>query len=274
MGATKVTYFEGKGRQIPTGFQPGPGTVAVGQGIYDQSTTKKHALGERLQIGNRVFYYAKAGAALVAGMVNESAVYGGSSGTIQTNLTVPTVTDGSNAAGQNKVTLTMATDAAAQDAFADGYLSGYDGGAAYGAGQTYRIKSNEAATAGGALKLTLYDDLVVLFTAGTAHCNVIANEFNGVKTLQTTSVGFVVGVSLIVVASGSYGWLQTYGPCCCLVNGTVTNETAIIFGVTATGSFDAQVAGGSSLATPQLGFLMHAAIASTKYGMVFLQIMT
>jgi hypothetical protein len=275
MGATKVSYFEGKGRQIPTGFNPGPGARVVSQGIYEQSATKKHALGERLQIGNRVFYYALAGAvALIAGQLCESAAYGGSSATIQTNLTVPTVTDGSNAAGQNKVTVTMATDAATLDQFADGYLSVYDGTAAQGVGQTYRIKSNEVATAAGALKLTLYDDLVVVLTAAGAYCNVITNEFYKVLISAANPVGFPIGVPLIAVTATQYAWLQTFGPCACLLGGTTPiNGEALTRSTATAGALQVQVAGSGSLTNPEVGFLMHLACADTAYGMVNLKIM-
>lgn len=270
MGAAKVVYSQAIGKQIPMGFNPGPGAVVVGQSIYSQSTTKNHALGERLQIGNRVFYYASAGAALIAGQLCESAVYGGSSATIQTNLTVPTVTDGSNAAGQNKVTVTLATDAAVVGLFDDGYLSVYDGTAATGLGQTYRIKKSAVATAGGALKLTLYDDLVILLTAGTATCNVITNEYKAIKVSAANPVGFPVGVPLIVIASGSYGWVQSWGPCSCLIGGTTpTNEEDLLVSTATAGAL--AVADGT-LVNSSVGMLMHAAIADTKYGMVFLRI--
>ena len=273
MAATKVVYSKVQGPQRPMASNPGPGAIVVAQSIYEQSTTKKHQLGERLQIGNRVFYYAKAGAALVAGMMNESAAFGGAPSSIQTNLTVPTVTDGSNAAGQNRATVTLnGTDVVTANMFADGYLSGYGSSAAYGQGQTYKIKSHPAATGPANLLLTLYDDIVVTFsTSGTV--NLLANEFNGIQSLNTTSVGFCVGVALVVIASGSYGWVQTYGPCCCLVAGTATNETAMVMGVSATGATDIQVAGSSSLATPEVGFMMHLTTATTKYGMMFLKIM-
>jgi len=273
MGAAKVVYSGAMGKQIPMGFNPGPGATLVGQSIYSQSTTKNHALGERLQIGNRVFYYASAGEALVAGMLCESAAFGGSSATIQTNLTVPTVTDGSNAAGQNKVTVTLATDAAVVGLYNDGYLSVYDGTAATGMGQTYRIKTSAVATAGGALKLTLYDDLVILLTAGTAKVNLITNEYKAIKTSAANPVGFPVGVPLIVVASGSYGWVQTWGPVCGLLGGTApTNETGLQRSTSTAGEFECMVTGAGYLPNPIIGFLMHIAIADTKYGMVFLQI--
>jgi len=257
----------------PTAFHQGPGALIVSQGIYEQSTTQKHRIGERLQIGNRVFYYCSAGAALIAGQLCESAAFGGSSATIQTNLTVPTVTDGSNAAGQNIVTVTMATDAAVVDLFNDGYLSVYAGTAAQGVGQTYRIKSSAVATAAGALKLTLYDDLVIVLTAGSAKCNVITNEYKAIKVSAANPVGFPIGVPLIVIASGSYGWVQTWGPVCGLLGGTTpTNETELQRSTSTAGEFECMVTGAGYLPNPLVGMLMHAAIADTYYGMIFLRI--
>jgi hypothetical protein len=262
------------GAQRPSGFNPSIGvTVTPKQGIYEQSATQLAPLGTRLEIGGRTFYYASAGAALVAGMICETAAFGGSSATIQTNLTIPSVTDGSNAAGQNKVTVTLTTDAATLDQYAEGYLTIYDGTAAQGVGQTYRIRGNEVGTAGSSCVLTLYDDLVIAIST-SAKANLNTNIFRKVKVSPiTTPLGAPVGVPLIAVTSGYYFWLQTWGPVCCLLSGAGTSNTQLVRGTAATGAAQVQIAGSSSIVNVPIGFLINLAIADTKYGLVFLQIM-
>jgi hypothetical protein len=273
MGAAIITPIKSLGRNVPTGFDPGPGNLVVQQGIYETSTVKKHALGTRLQIGNRVFYYASAGGALVAGLLTESAVFGGSATVIQTNLAVATATNGSNVAGQPLINVTMATDTPTLDQFAGGYLSGYDTTAANGMGSSFRIKKNSAAAAPCVIEL--HDDIPsgVSFVAGTSKVNVISNEFYNVQTRATTPVGFPTGVPVVACASGSYCWLQTFGPVCMLLDSSGTDAVQLLASLNTAGGASIQVAGGSSLAAPSIGFLMHLAIASGKYGMVFLQLM-
>lgn len=243
------------------------GLTSCAQDIYDQSTTQKHRLGARLVVGDRVFRYVKAGAALIAGQLCEAAAFGGSLTAVQNDLVVSVT----GAVGTKTVTVTSLTDAVTEDQFADGYLSIYDGSAATGLGQCYRIKSHPAIAAAGALKLTLYDDIVVIITAGTAKATITANPWKNVKVNATTSVGMPIGVPLVVVASGSYGWVQTWGPICGLIDGTVTWETALLRGTTTAGSFDGQVAGASSIINPQIGFLM-SPCATTKYALIWLTI--
>lgn len=242
------------------------GQTTVAQNIYEQSATALHKIGSRLVLGDRVFRYALAGAsALIAGQLCESAAFGGSSATIQRDLVVATT----GAVGSRTVVVTLATDAATLDQYADGYLTVYDGTVATGLGQCYKIKGNSVGTAGGNCTITLYDDIVVIITAGTAKVTLNTNPYKNVLISAATPVGFPVGVPLIAVTAAYYCWLQTWGPACVLVNGTVTLETALGRGTTTAGSVDIQAA--SALTNPIVGVAMQPA-ASTKNGVIWLQI--
>ena len=243
------------------------GATAIAQDIYDQSTTQKHRLGERLVLGDRVFRYCSAGAALIAGQLCESAAFGGALTTIQTNLTVATA----GSVGTRTVVVTTVTDAVAVNLYADGYLTTYDGSAAQGVGQSYRIKSHPVLAAAGNLTLTLYDDIVVEIST-SAKVNLISNPYKAVKVSAASApVGYPVGIPLVVIASGSYGWVQTWGPACGLADGNWTLNLALVRSAHVAGAIDIQVAGASSIAVPPIGYSM-SVIADTKYGSLWLQL--
>ena len=62
----------------PANYNKGLGQIVVAQSIYAQSDSPLHDIGDRLQLGNRVFYYAKAGgSALAAGFLCETAALAG-----------------------------------------------------------------------------------------------------------------------------------------------------------------------------------------------------
>jgi hypothetical protein len=140
---------------------------------------------------------------------------------------------------------------------------------ATGAGQCYKIKGNSVGTAGGNCTITLYDDIVVIITAGTAKANLNTNPYKAIKISAANPVGFPIGIPLIAVTSGYYCWVQTWGPACVLVNGTVTLETALGRGTTTAGTVDIQAT--SALTNPIVGIAMQP-IASTYSGPIWLQI--
>ena len=249
-----------------TGRHEGPTVVA--QDIYEISETPKARLGDSLRIDQRVFHYAQAGAAaLVAGKLCESAAFAGSLSVVEMDLVVPT----EGAVGTYTVYATAnATDAVTANQFAEGYLYVYSGSAAQGVGQTYKIRSHTAAAAGGLITITLYDKLIVLIST-SATVGLISNLYKSVLTQATTSVGIPVGVPLLAVTASYYCWLQTWGPCNVLKAGTSARNTQAVVATAAAGAVGIQVAAGSSVILPQVGYSMDTA-ANTKYGLVFLQL--
>lgn len=191
----------------PAGQSTGWGALFTKQSIYEESATQKHRLGDRLALGDRVFYYAKAGEALVAGKFAEQAPLGGATTTLQNTCAVTVAA----VAGARRIYVSALTTAQAAGLFAEGYAAVWD---ATTTGMTYlfRVKTNSAIAVGGVVSyIDLYDELPVALTTSD-QVNLITNPFSAVVEAHTAYTGMVLGVNPISVTSGYYFWLQTYGP--------------------------------------------------------------
>ena len=197
------------------------------QNIYEESATPLIPVGTRLQLGDRVFRYSSAGAAINQGWLLASAPLGGAVTTAQKDLVVAAAV-----AGQDYFTVTTHTTAQPANRFADGWATVVSDTCTHGAGVAYRIKSHPAQAAAGPLKITLYDDL---HKAVTANCKVSLTANLWARTVHTpanTAAGMPVGVSLIDVTSTYYFWCQTWGPAALLTGSTCTVDSSIIRGLT------------------------------------------
>jgi hypothetical protein len=180
--------------EAPTGF----GLIKAAQGIYEESATAKAKLGTRVQVGDRVFYYAYAGGvALVAGkIVSQAAV------AAETNKTV----EAAAAAGTYSVTVTTV---AAQLYLAEGYLCVND---AAGEGLMYKIKNSAAnATTATSTDITLYDPIVTALTT-SSEVTMLLNPYYDLD-LSATITDHIIGIPPIPVTANYYFWCQTWGPC-------------------------------------------------------------
>lgn len=186
----------------------GPGTLFTGQGIYEESSTAKHALGERLELGDRVFHYASAGEALYAGYLGQQAAFGGATTTLQNTQAVAVAAP----IGSTKIYTTALSTAQDAGAFADGYMAIWDA-TTTGMCYTYRIKTNSAlATSGTASYVELYDPIHIALTTND-QVYLIANPYKSIIAAGSTASGAAMGVPPISVTSAYYFWLQTGGPC-------------------------------------------------------------
>ena len=236
--------------------------VAGGPG--DQFTTTVaqagHPLGSRMIFADgREFKYAKAGAsvALAAARLNQQTLNNAN----WDELAVPTA----RAIGDKAVTITNGSQAITVDYFADGYLNVEDD---VGEGYAYTIRSNSAAAASGVVTVNLYEGLQVAWTTDTT-VNLFANPYAVTIIHPSPATAMLTGVSLVVVGTDDYGWLQTRGPACVLVEGThVINEKVID-----SASADGAVAPTGSTAAGEenyVGVVMEVA-ATTEHGLVFLR---
>ena len=140
-----------------------------GQSIYDSSTVQLAELGSRKVVGDRVFRYAKAKAAIAAGMTCQ---YGGET------LTSTAVGDAiTQPAGLKIFTITAAT-AITKDTYAEGYLVCEIGATDTNLGMVYGIKSQALGSSAGTCDLTLYDEVkyaVKLTSTWRAYQNLYLN---------------------------------------------------------------------------------------------------
>jgi hypothetical protein len=98
--------------------------------------------------------------------------------------------------------------------------------ASTGAGQIAKIKSSSVPSS-KAITLALYDPLV-LGVSATATAEIIRNPWKDVTHLANDT-GTPVGVPLVAIGSGSFGWLQTWGACSTLAggNGGITDRLLV-----------------------------------------------
>jgi hypothetical protein len=196
-------------------------TISIDQSIYEANTTQQAPLGTRLEVGDRVFYYAQAENTYVGGTVLCAPVM---SASLQADILVPAAAS----SGSQAVTITMG-EAVTVNAFAEGYMSVSSGTAGNeNVGYMYRIKSNAAVASAGNLVLNLYDPIEKAITAA-AEINLTPNIYKGVN-VGSAVLGTPVGVAPCDVTSAGYFWLQTYGPCAPLHVGATTVAAALQLG--------------------------------------------
>lgn len=240
------------------------GTLFTKQGIYEQSLTQQHRLGERLKLGARTFHYTYAGGTLSAGVFVEAAALGGATTTLQNTQAVTVAA----AIGATRVYVNALTTAQTADVFADGYAAFYDAGAsdAY----TYLVKGNSAlATSGTSSYIDLYDELHIALNTDD-QVSLITNPYKAVVTGSSTSAlaGAVMGVPPIAVTSTYYFWLQTWGPCAVMISAALDFDEYITISDTTAGYFEPDSA---SALTNVLGQTLHVG-TSGEVGIINLMI--
>lgn len=233
----------------------GTGPAVVAQGIYTESSTQLHGLGELVHSNDgRMFRYAKVGAsALAAGKLYQSRA---EDTTNFQNLTVAV-----NSVGDTTVTTTTTVTLTANQ-LAGGFL--VIESATTGAGYTYKIKSHPAAS-GAVVTFTLVDPIAVA-TTGTVNIDVHPNPYDAVIIAPTTSSSAMAGFAVYDVTAAYFGWLCTHGPTAALAQGTIVVGDDVVPAETTT----AGAIGPKADAT--LSEVVGAAltgIASTDYGLIY-----
>jgi len=202
------------------------------QQYWEESLTQRYALGTTYKTDDgRVFKYTKNGAvALAAGELQQTALYGGSVGTVQADLTPAAF-----AAGSKTVTITTVTDATVKDLFLDGTIYVSDGP---GQGESYKCTGNSAGAA-GSLTFTLAQGLVTAWTTST-RLTLMTNIYKAcVQCPVTTPTGMALGIPQIPVTIAYYFWLQTWGMTAALNKVALTMGVAVNRDLTAAGSIGA-----------------------------------
>lgn len=202
---------------------------AFGQDGFTSSSTQIHELGRRaVTKDGRVFRYCLAGGVdTVAGSVYQSAA------PIATHLakTAPVV-----AVGANSFQFTPGATAGAANLYAEGFLQ-VD--TTPGNGYTYQVSGHAAITASTAFTLNLVpaDSIQVALTASSA-VGLIHNPYKNVIVCPTTVTAPVRGVAPCIITTAQYGWLQTWGPCSTLINGTPGVGIGVVISATTGGAVD------------------------------------
>ena len=227
-----------------------------GQSIYDTSTIKQTDLGSRKVVGDRVFRYALANGAAGAGDVCESVP-----------ISLLAVTGGTaNPAGGKIFTFYFAT-ANVAGLYNEGYLHCGSGTAA-NLGYMYRVKNQPAVGATSEAELELYDPLKKAVDV-VDEWSLTANMYGGVVE-NTDGTELVVGVAPVLVASGDYFWLQTWGPCA--IKGSASANAGIALSPGATGEVYDYVVGTTAKTSAICVGQSMQVLAASEYGMAFITI--
>ena len=176
-------------------------TIPVDQSIYEVSTTQKAPLGTRLEVGDRVFYYAVTSASQARGTVLCSTDPTGSH-----NGALCIVADAATT-GATTVTISAGSAVTALE-YDEGYMGiskGTQGGS------VYRIKKTPTISSAGTGSLTLYDALHKDLAASD-EVGLIRNIYKNVIVASMALAGIPVCVPMVDVTAGGYFWGQTYGP--------------------------------------------------------------
>jgi hypothetical protein len=217
-----------------------------GQSIYEESSTPKHRVGEKLELSDgRVFRYAYFSTATAQGLLTSQ------------DLSVSAIVESDNkltaaAAGATEVTYTDSgtVGSATLNQYAGGYLHTTDDA---GEGFQYRIKSSTAASS-NAVTFTLYDGLKVAVTTATdvAVTGGLWNNLIGASATDYVVCGVTPPKSF---TSGYYGWIQVRGIATALSDGTppaggdVMMSDAVVGAVEVADASHAQVGYATSLGT-------------------------
>jgi hypothetical protein len=235
--------------------------VQLAQAMYESSSSQKHPLGSRgYTPDGRVWRYAQAGAAdLVAGNVQQSAA------PVPNHLanTPPVV-----AVGATFFQYTPGATVGAANLYAEGYLQ-VD--TTPGNGYTYTVKNHPAIPSAAAFTLTLMDDdpIQVALTA-SSRVGLVHNPFKNVIINPTTATAAVAGVAGYIIVATQYGWIQTWGPCSTLINGTPGVGIGVVISATTAGAVDV-AAVAAEINVRIIGHMMQVGV-STKMNFVNLKI--
>lgn len=230
----------------------------------------------------RKFRYAQMGA--VAGVVGKlyQAPIPVTNHVLQTAAAAPV--------GQTYVDLTLGATAAAANDYIGGLLT-VDLVGNTGFGYSYTIGAHPAVGSGAVFRVPFAgsdrqvpqsDGLIVagnesvqVAIATTANSvSVYPNPYKKVIVNPTTITARVAGVTVAAIAASGWGWLQTYGDCMCITDGTVVIGQPVMPSNGAAGAVEAWALTEGTpnvVIAPQIGLVTRVAV-NLSYSTIFLQL--
>lgn len=208
----------------------------------------------------RVFRFCRVGAtALVAGSLYQA------SAPVPNHLAM---TPSAAAISATVVSVTLGATLATINQYAGGWLQ-VD--TTPGNGYMYGVSGHAAIGSGGVGNINLaQDDAIQVALTGSSRVGLIAHPYADVIVAATTVTNVAVGVATSVAAAGQYAWLQTWGPCAALINGTPGVGIGVVSSATTAGAFDV-AAVAAEINVRILGRMMQVGV-SGKNNAVFLTI--
>lgn len=182
--------------------------------ILDHGTTAMDTLGARgITADGRRFIYAlsDSSAGLAAGKLGVAPAV--TANHVNRSLDSTSLVT----AGGKVIVVSVGATAVTQDQYAGGYVVVRDG---TGKGQCLRINGNTAvSSSGGAVTVSLFDPIAITLSTSDSKVDLIS-PFNGV--IASTTLSRPIGVPMVPLAAGEYGWLQTHGTASVLSDGAIT----------------------------------------------------
>lgn len=219
----------------------------------ESSVANSELIGQKASTSDgRVFSYAKAGGALVAGKITEPVA-------VTANYANRLLTGYTNAVGDNEITFVLGTTASA-DAFVGFYLIVND---ADGEGQgAYYITGNTAATAGNSNTTTVkIRGGLRQALAATSQVTVQPNQQSTVIEHTAVVALPTSGAPVIDVTSGYYFWNQTQGMASILSDGAIGKNSQGIVSDAVAGAVEVRV---DATVTTPVGYAPDATV-DTEY---------
>ncbi len=236
------------------------GSQGVGIDTLSWGTTQLHALGTIAvdQVG-RMFRYAQAGdTALVPGNLQQ----GIPKVTAHLANTPPAV-----AIGATSFTYTPGAATGVANLYAEGFLV-VD--TTPGEGYEYRISGHPAIASSTAFTLTLAEAISIALTT-SSRVGLHANPWKLTVVCPTAITARVAGVAKSLAAINNYCWLQTRGPCACLINGTPAITSPVANSATTAGAVDVWTTAAAAVTITPVGYMMQVGV-SGKHNAVYLTI--
>tara|TARA_Y100001963_G_scaffold129356_1_gene184516 strand:+ start:119 stop:907 length:789 start_codon:yes stop_codon:yes gene_type:complete len=233
----------------------------AGQGIYEESSTARYPIGEKLELADgRVFRYGYTAGAINRGLLVSQDV--SATSVVETDGGVVAASgDYSPAAGSSMVEITLS--AGTENQYAGGYLQITDDN---GEGHQYRIKSNTArgTTSSGNIGLTLYDPIEVALDATATDFAIVGNPWYNVVGATAGTDYIIAGVTPISFTANYYGWFQTAGIATILSNGAVAIAANLTLSDDVTGAVQLK----DAETEPLVGFACYASDDTGHVGVV------
>lgn len=262
------------------------GAVVAGHSIYEASATPCTAVGTRLPLGDRVFYYAKflannaagllaASDASIAGpvLLGDAACVAISAANRKLGRLVGEETKGITAAlavGDRGVGITesgTALDYVEAHMLVNGYLLLTDSA---GVDQIYKIRDNTAVSS-DVVEILLYDEIATVTADATTDVAVMCSPFMNLRpgTLDTDEAPCGVPLIAIAYATAPYAWVQTWGPSMAVLKTGTTAIAGLNLIITTTaGQLDGSADGTSTI----VGHGLADVTSNTDAGLVMLRL--
>jgi hypothetical protein len=261
----------------PRVYTPAVNLTNIEQDYDETSVTQNYMLGSRMVVDERVYHYARAGAALVAPCTYRLAT--------NQDLNAPTTwglaLGAPIVAGDTTVTVVSGAYQAgvvAANELVGGWIE------VWGAANAFmwrRIIANTVAAGGGNFIITVDrpfgTGVIVAGNSVALHHSIYRDVRMGGSVPATIAYESAVGLAPVPVANGSFFWLQTWGPCFIASQlgnpGAVINFRDVYLGAAGTLlSFNAAYAAGANVSPQRVGYIMGASTNADGNNDVMLQL--